>query len=384
MPNHLRDVLRLLAVVFALLVFAACSGNEPPELGSVVDSDQDQDEPADADNDVASTEADEDFVPDETFTEENGEIEPFTGRPLGDDDLLNTRAIVAKIDNDEKAWPQDGLDEADIVYEIAIENKLTRFLAVFHSTSPEVVGPVRSARSSDIDLLAPLGNPLFAYSGSNDIVGQEVRGGEGAGLLVIASFDEVTAAYEDVGERPRPHHRMLFPDRLVEDRLTNAEATVRPVFRYNADGESTKGSPNPGMRFVTNERTPVTYTWDDDMSGWKRYQGLVPHLAGSGNQIAPANVVALEIDYTISAADAASPQAITSGTGRAIVFTDGGRVEGIWRRDNPRNGFDILDLAGDPVRLAAGQTFVQLMREGDMSLLDQDQANAAEDPADSN
>ncbi len=382
MPHHLRDVLRLLAVVFAVLVFVSCSDNEPPDAGSAIGVTDAQDEDASEDeSDVAGADAGEDFVLDLTFTKENGDIEPFTGRPLGDEALLSKRAIVAKIDNDEKAWPQDGLDEADIVYEIAIENQLTRFLAVFHSTAPEVVGPVRSARSSDIDLLAPLGNPLFAYSGSNDIVGQEVRGGENAGLLVRASFDDITAAYEDVGDRPRPHQRMLFPERVIEDRLTTAEATVQPVFRYNAEGESTEGAPNPGMRFTTNQRTPVTYAWDDDMGVWKRYQGLVPHLAGSGDQIAPANVVALEIDYKISAADAASPQAITSGTGRAVVFTEGGRVEGVWRRDNPRNGFDILDLGGDPVRLAAGQTFVQLMREGDMALLDQDQADAAADPA---
>jgi hypothetical protein len=74
---------------------------------------------------------------------------------------------VAKIDADLPAMPQIGLDSADLVYEVMIEWG-SRYLATWHSQAdPPVIGPVRSARTQDWDLLASLGHPQFAYSGGN-------------------------------------------------------------------------------------------------------------------------------------------------------------------------------------------------------------------------
>ena len=78
--------------------------------------------------------------------------------------------------NDSRSLPQVGLEAADVVYEAHIENGVTRFLAVYHSEVPLRVGPVRSARSSDIDLIGNLEPPdSFAYWGSNEGVGVEVE-----------------------------------------------------------------------------------------------------------------------------------------------------------------------------------------------------------------
>src|SRR5258708_2520879 len=87
---------------------------------------------------------------------------PFTGEPVHS---LN-RVLAVKIDNIVYARPQTGLTHADIVYVLPVEGGLSRFLAVFSSNYPPVIGPVRSAREDDLELLRQFGRPAFAYSGA--------------------------------------------------------------------------------------------------------------------------------------------------------------------------------------------------------------------------
>src|SRR4051794_34492364 len=87
---------------------------------------------------------------------------PLTGWPGG----LGKPVLVVKIDNTTPAHPQVGIDDADIVYLEQVEGGLTRLAAVFSGTLPRTVGPVRSARQTDIELFAQYGRVAFAYSGA--------------------------------------------------------------------------------------------------------------------------------------------------------------------------------------------------------------------------
>ena len=64
--------------------------------------------------------------------------------------------LAVKIDDTAPAHPQAGLEDADIVYIEQVEGGLTRLAAIFSSKIPEVIGPVRSARISDIEILEPI------------------------------------------------------------------------------------------------------------------------------------------------------------------------------------------------------------------------------------
>ena len=80
-------------------------------------------------------------------------------------------ALAVKVDNldanGETAVPQLGLLKADVVFEEIVEGNITRLVGVFHSQQPGRVGPVRSARTTDVQLLPQLGRPLLAWSGGN-------------------------------------------------------------------------------------------------------------------------------------------------------------------------------------------------------------------------
>ena len=94
-------------------------------------------------------------------TEVVGPINSLSGRSGNDGPIL-----AVKIDDTAQAHPQAGLEDADIVYIEQVEGGLTRLAAIFSSTIPKVIGPVRSARISDIEILEQFGRVAFAYSGA--------------------------------------------------------------------------------------------------------------------------------------------------------------------------------------------------------------------------
>ncbi|MDP7118549.1 MAG: DUF3048 domain-containing protein, partial [Acidimicrobiales bacterium] len=127
----------------------------------------------------------------ETLVPWTGAHHPLTGLPAVNG-LSRLPALAVKIgNNDTRSLPQVGLEAADIVYEAHIENNVTRFLGIYQSQLPERIGLVRSARSTDINLIGNLKNPYFAYWGSNEGVGAEVTAAESVGTFVARSTSGV-------------------------------------------------------------------------------------------------------------------------------------------------------------------------------------------------
>lgn len=78
----------------------------------------------------------------------------------------NREIVAVKFDDTRYAHPQKGLDAADVIFVTQVEAGLTRVMAIYTSQYPDEVGPVRSARISDIDILAQFGRVGFMYSGA--------------------------------------------------------------------------------------------------------------------------------------------------------------------------------------------------------------------------
>ena len=150
---------------------------------------------------------------------------------LGRDEQAPDRpALVVKIDNVAVSGPQIGLNQADIVFEEIVEGRATRFAAVFHTQGSNPVGPIRSGRTQDVDLLSGLNQPLFAWSGGNpgvtaaidnsDFVSINAVGGgggfyRGAGSSPHNLFNTTDASWAQTtpeAGRPDPLLRYIDPD----------------------------------------------------------------------------------------------------------------------------------------------------------------------------
>lgn len=302
-----------------------------------------------------------------------GAHHPLTGLPATSG-VSRLPALAVKIgNNDTRSLPQVGLEQADIVYEAHIENNVTRFVAVFHSRVPDKIGLVRSARSSDIDLIGNLNMPYFAYWGSNEGVGAEVREAESSGTFVGRSTSGTGQEnfFRDDSRGSSPFNGFLDASRLLRG-ATGVEPD--PVFDYGPLPAS--AVPAAGVRWSTPGRQ-IDYVWDYPSSRWLRFQGGVPLLDVDGVQLGADNVLLLYIDYRVSDADRESPQALTTGNGDGWLLREGTVTGVTWGRPFVANAWHLADDdTGEIVMLVPGTTWVALARLGEGKILDASEAAA--------
>ncbi len=288
-----------------------------------------------------------------------GPVAPLTGLPT-DEETLDRSALVVKVDNHPRARPQTGLDRADIVFDLRAEG-ITRFAAVFHSQIPDPVGPVRSSRTSDFDLLRGLDNPLYASSGANDYVASGLRS-----LPIVELTNRTRGEYFRNFDRPAPHNLYVNATdlyALAPDDLPDPE----PWFRYRSVGEELPATATAATGPVSIAFTGsplVTHAWDAAVGGWLRTQDGAPHLTVAGDQLAPENVVVFVTDYSTSPADAISPEVRSTGGGRLIVLTDGHVIVGTWSRPEAEDKPLLLDGNGAEIALTPGRTWVLMPESG--------------------
>jgi hypothetical protein len=296
---------------------------------------------------------------------------PLTGT-VADPAEANRPVVVVKIDNSPQARPHAGISEADVVYELNVEG-ITRFMVLFHSRQPDRVGPVRSARSSDIDLFGNQNRPLLVWSGGNPGVTQEVLDAQGRGEVIDLGHGSVAGSdyyRDDSGGRFIPHNLFTSVAKIRADFTPPDAGPPAPFFQYRAAGEPIIDTSvdAPGMLIDFGLGVRVEYVWDAERNGWDRFQVDETHPRAqsaftdeAGVQLAPENVVILFIGYEPDHIDPRSPKALSVGEGDGIVMTGGRAVNVHWYRGDPKEGWTLTDRdTGAPVKLSAGRTWVAL------------------------
>ena len=334
-----RKSRNLVALVVAGLVFASCSGSsDSTSTESVVDSS------------VASAE--------ETTTTTTIPIvrAPLTGAQAPDESVLGRPALVVKIDNHPKSRPQWGLNQADIVFEENVE-QLTRFAAVYHSQGSDPVGPIRSGRLQDINLLASFNGPLFAWSGGNAQVSAAIR----KSTMVDLSHSSANEAggFRRESSRVAPHNLVAETSKLWTLAPADAIPPV-PQFEYRADGETVPTDSKPaGAVKISMDGVDIMWEWSPENLTFVRSQDDKPHVDMQDVRINAPNVVVVSVVYTKSGS---SPVAKSVGSGEVWVYTAGKLIQGSWERLDPLKPFVFKDTKGAVIKLTPGRTWVEVIR----------------------
>jgi hypothetical protein len=285
----------------------------------------------------------------------------LTGLPASDD--ITGRPIIAvKVDNYRLARPHIGLDRADAVMEVNVEG-VSRFIALFHSRLPAEIGPVRSARTTDIDLLAAMNRPIFTNSGANPGVTEWIRSADAAGLLVDRSAQR-HGCYARDPDRTGPHNLVLDPACVAVSAPSAGPA--RPLWTIDATWTIPAGvTSTPDTTFeVSMDGVAVEWTWDPGSRTYLRSQDGVPHVTETGTRISAATVVELASVHVPSPVDARSPDVITLGSGNARVHRDGRAIPAVWSRERPYDPFTFREATnGSPLPLDVGVTFLEFVRD---------------------
>jgi hypothetical protein len=312
----------------------------------------------------AATKKAADLVADEdaqetTTTEAPKTPAPLSGLPV-DLEAAGRSAVSVKVDNSPDGRPQAGLDKADIVYEEKVEGGVTRFIAVYQSRDTELVGPIRSLRTTDPSVVSAFGG-VFAFS---DGVAVSLRRLKGAPVVVVTEHDDAAAFINPKGKR-RPYATFATTARLRrEDKTPQAPAAA---FSFLAEGEAfapAGATPATTVKINYGGSTTGGFSWDAATGTWLRSTNGSPHLLADGTRLAFTNVILQKVGYRKVGYNDSSghpvDEANVVGSGEAIVLVGGKQVKATWSKASPTAMTTYVDTTGAPVKLLPGPTMIAL------------------------
>ncbi|GAA3926817.1 DUF3048 domain-containing protein [Streptomyces gulbargensis] len=280
---------------------------------------------------------------------------PLTGLPA-----RTGPALAVKIDNVAAARPHTGLGAADLVYVEQVEGGATRLLAVYSSRLPELAGPVRSARESDIALLRPFGRPLLAYSGAQSALHPLLR----AAPLHPLTEDTAPQAFRRSPDRPAPHNLYLRPERALAT-VPDAPPVPDVGLRF---GPAPGGGTPTASTTVRYPAARYTFTWSAADRAWRVAMDGRPAGTTDTGPVTATTVVVQRV--TVRPSDfrdrsgAVSPYTETVGSGTAVVLRDGRAHEARWSRPAAEAKTAFTTPDGTPLTLAPGRTWIVLAPRG--------------------
>ncbi len=289
---------------------------------------------------------------------------PLTGVMVDDPAKLQRRPVMVRIGNDPVIRPQTGLGDADIVYEDIMDGwGVTRYTGVFLANAPENVGPVRSARLINLEIV-PQYHAALAHSGASDAVRYKIKE---SGIVDLDEYFHSTPYYYKKNKDWR-------------GRLFTGIPTIREYLQSRGQEQAVQlrgfefsPEPPPGANPAKEVTIPypkncvVTYKYDADKGAYVRY--IVDELqtdAATDEPIAPSNVVIIfaehqDTDIVEDSLGNTSINIVLTGTGKFFLFRDGLMWEGTWERTEREEMMRFLDAEGKPIPFKPGQTWMQLV-----------------------
>ncbi len=268
--------------------------------------------------------------------------------------------LAVKLDNTYNAAPHAGLPDADVVYLEQVEGGLTRYAAVFSTRIPEVIGPIRSARIADVELLPQYGKLAFAYSGANP----KLRPVLARMPWYDVSGDRGSIGYWRQAGRYPPYNFFGNGVTLLK-RAPKAQKPNDVGFTF-ADEVPLGGRP---VSTVTT-RWPsarASFTWSAKKDRWLLTMDGRKAMATDRTQLGGTTVIVQYVDiYPSSYGDrygGITPMSDTVGAGRALILRDGQAFDGGWSRTGLKQG-TRWTVGGEEFPLAPGQVWVLLVKKG--------------------
>ncbi len=329
----LRTTLAALAAT-SLLAVAACSGDQPPTGATTT---------APAATTSTTTTATTPAAP---------ALAPLSGGPV----------LAVKVDNTASSRPRVGLNQADVVYVEPVESGLTRLLAIFSTTQPAEVGPIRSARESDVDLLANYGPVAFAFSGASAGTLAAVDKGAQKNL----SFDASREGFRRDGRRAAPYNVIGDPRALLA-RAGGSVPPGDPGLRFGPPSDGGAPGTHAGSRWQASD---VQLDWDPAQKRYLVTTDGRPDIDADGTQHGAATVIVQTVPTHLGSNrdvnGAATPVLDVIGKGTGAVLRDGQSWLVQWSRPNAAAPTSYT-VNGKPVAMAKGPVWILLVPEGQVA-----------------
>lgn len=282
---------------------------------------------------------------------------PLTG--IGSTEAIDGRAVAVMINNHPLARPQSGLDQADIVYEVLAEGKVTRFLAIFQSERPNKIGPVRSARDYYIELAKGY-DSLFVAHGYSP---------EAEKMLKQGFIDQINGMQYDgnlfkrVNFRKAPHNSYISFDNILKGaEKKHYEMNQAPHSLVFLSDEKVKSLPGEKATTINISYYDSTFDsrleYDEDLMRYKRY--CANELTVDYDSKTPVlidNLFVIETSHKVMDEAGRRKIDLTSG-GRGYLFQKGKMIAVDWKSVE---GKILPYLNGEQVGLIPGKTWINVI-----------------------
>jgi hypothetical protein len=269
--------------------------------------------------------------------------------------------LVVKIDDTTAARPQAGIEDADLVYIEQVEAGLTRLAVVFSSKIPAVIGPVRSARISDIEILEQFGRVAFAYSGAQKKLLPVIAA---ANLENLGAQRQSREIYSNDPLRNAPTAMMLQAQTLmqkVEEQQLPVAISKNAGWNFAESFDTGTAVASAKISWPANSHEAV---WSELEKRWLLFHRGVPNLAASGIHLGATTFVIQIVSITPSEYGdkfgGVTPFTATVGSGRGYVLRDGKYITALWNRPTPDSGTTWTTNQGEEIPFAPGQIWIAL------------------------
>lgn len=285
---------------------------------------------------------------------------PLTGAELDSLEATQQAVTAIMIENSPDARPHSGLQEAGIVYEAIAEGGITRYLALYQESKPELIGPVRSLREYNVDWLTPY-QASVAHVGGSAAALALVRNGE---YRDIDQFFN-PQAYWRATDRYAPHNVYTSFERL--DALNREKGFLTSEFtgfeRTDGKAAAEPTATDIGVNFSSHLYN-TRYVYSSSSNNYTRYLAGAPHADREKGDISPASIVAVWVNEHTVMQDGYREEIQTSGEGMATIFQNGTATEATWRKTSRTAPLELIDSEGSPVKLVRGQTWIAAVPNG--------------------
>ena len=361
--------------ILLIFVLAACSSTDDTNSSSEIDTTTTT-SIATATTLVDSNEPTTTLEPTIQYVFDVEKMSPFTGKELQPETWLKRpkRVIAFKIDNNIKARPQSGLQEADAVHEILVEGGMTRFLAFFYDNTSKYLGPIRSARPTDPTLIRPYGGTLVVSGATAGLI-PSIRD-----LGVPVLEEQNSPVMFRISNRNAPHN--LYTDtELVRERIEERgfyflQPGPGPLYSFGLNQNNwIEGADKITVKY--SESTIVIWKLDGD-----KYSRFIIDKYSENDEAVAHNFISQDGNYTDILQtetivvlqgplykDPATtlPSVLTVGVGNAYIFNNDRYVEGTWRRGDIIDQFILTDLNGDEIQVPPSTQWVHILpNEGEI------------------
>ncbi len=356
----MKNKIVILIILVFLLLATSCTNNVSVPSESVEETPS---ELEDKESEIIENSIETEQLEKTNEDDEKGKIvSPLDGLKYLPEEL-SKRVVAVSIDNHPKARWQAGLSQAELIYEFEVEYPYTRYLCIYLSKEPKLIGPVRSARPYIIYYAIENGG-IFVHVGGSEDAFSEIR------RLLVADVDGLYSGamfrYNETGKYA-PHNMYTTLKSIRDEAMSYGYSAENNFESYIFNEASKKLSYDfsnardaKAIKIIYNKSNTTSYTYEAESELYLRFKDGEKHVDELDNkQLTTKNIFVVETSKSVL--DSAGRLELgTIGNGRGLYFSQGQSIPITWEKQSEKARMKFYS-ENIEVKLNPGNTWIQVV-----------------------